>query len=197
MKKSFFCVLFFLLCLVSGYSQTNGTWTYSATDCPYVTYSFSENNSWSLTWTYYYISWYRVNGVKIYNTYPGNNANISDIGFSNNYGIWHGYWNWNCERCEAHGTTPCSINPCAGTLTTVYPDRNMDWDTNIIYSILDSSSSSLIHPTYIDENTNQRIYNALPITVDKVYSSGVPWDYPNKPGGNGNGPVLINHVHPY
>lgn len=66
-----------------------------------------------------------------------------------------------------------------------------------IVILLDSSSSSLIHPTYIDENTNQRIYNALSITVDKVYSSGVPWDYPNKPGGNGNGPVLINHVHPH
>jgi len=160
MKKYIKFIFILSIFVVSVHAQTNGEWTYTTSDRPYITYSFVEDSSWSLTWTYYYINWYRVNGVKIY-YFPGINTNISDIGLSYNYGIWHGYWNWDCKKCDARGTTPCNTNPCAGTLTTVYPDRNLDWDYYILYNILDSSSPSLINPTYVDENTNQRYYNSF------------------------------------
>ena len=194
MKKKVLFILVYLLFAIFAYSQTSGDITYNDPSTPDITYTFNENSSWSLTWTYYYINWYRVGGVKIY-TYPGLDAVITDIGLSKNYGIWHGYWNWSCSRCSDHGTTPCVVHPCAGTLTTVYPDRNLDYDEYIQYSIINSNSSSIIKPTYIDSNTNQRIYNGLTIDVEQLYSSGVPWDYPNKPGGSGDGPVLVNHIH--
>ncbi len=168
-----------------------------------VLYTFTAN-SWELTWTYYFVNRYVVNNVQYgvaqfdssWIDSVNNTTSIQEIGCNQYYGVWRGTWQWSCNHffCWESGTTACVDTVCGGPAKT-FPEQQtvmFNFSNDYIGSLINTLSSTLERPQVVSNNGYEYYF---PVSVLHVFSPGGYLFYPDKPHGNGDGPVPVDHSH--
>ncbi len=166
-------------------------------------YRFTES-SWELTWTYYVVNKYVVGNVQYapnqfsssWINEQNQTTSIQEVGCDQYYGVWRGTWQWWCFHipCWETGTTACVDTVCGGP-TKAFPEQQtvlFNFSYNYIGSLINHDSPSLEKPQVVSNNGYEY---SLPESVRHVFSPGGYLLYPDKPHGNGDGPVPVDHSH--